>query len=86
MSPMMESQDVHVKARALENHAFVVLANRVGSEEHLTFFGWSCVCDPLGRVLCLGGSEPELLFADLDPSVGRPGMAFLRSFALPVLM
>jgi predicted amidohydrolase len=60
---------VYLKARALENHAFVVLVNRVGTEENVRFFGGSGVCDPFGRVSYRAGEEETLLIADLDPSL-----------------
>jgi len=69
MSPFESYQEAYLKARALENHAFVVLTNRVGTEETVQFFGGSGACDPLGRVLCRAGAEETLLIADLDLSL-----------------
>ena len=69
MSPFEPHQDAYLRSRALENHAFVVIANRVGAEEDVQFFGGSAACDPLGRVCCRAGGEEALLVADLDLSL-----------------
>ena len=55
-------------ARAIENQAFIVAANQVGSHKDLVFAGKSKIIDPLGEVLVEGGSDSEeLLSAELDP-------------------
>jgi len=47
---------------------FVVHANRVGTEEGVTFAGGSEVRDPTGALRAAGGEEAEeLVVADLDP-------------------
>jgi predicted amidohydrolase len=51
---------------------FVVHANRVGTEEGVTFAGGSEVRDPTGRVLASGPGDGEaLVLADLDPDLLR---------------
>lgn len=66
-----------VAARAIEGQAFVVAANRTGSDEHgrrrllLEFPGGSRIVDPHGRVLAEGGAGEELVTADLDLAVAR---------------
>jgi predicted amidohydrolase len=69
MSPFETYQETYLKARALENHAFAVVANRVGTEDEVRFFGGSGACDPFGRELCRGGAEETLLVTDLDLSL-----------------
>ena len=69
MKPFETYQEVYLRARALENHAFVALVNRVGSEEQVEFFGESNVCDPLGHLLCRAEGGERLLFADIDLSL-----------------
>lgn len=44
----------------------VVLANRVGSEAGLSFWGGSRIVDPFGTVLAEAGREEELIDAELD--------------------
>ncbi len=58
-----------LSARAIENQAYVVAVNRVGSDPHEAYAGASRVVDPLGEVLLEGPGT-----AELDP--GRP--AWLR--------
>jgi predicted amidohydrolase len=69
MTPFERYQETYLRSRALENHVFCALVNRVGSEEATTFFGGSGVCDPLGRLLCQGRTDEDLLLADLDLSL-----------------
>ena len=40
-----------LQARAIENQAFVVAANRVGYDDHNVFGGSSLIIDPLGRIV-----------------------------------
>ncbi len=58
-------------ARAIENQAFVVAVNRVGSDPHLPYAGGSMIIAPTGEVLAEAGDEPAVLKATLDPSVVR---------------
>ncbi len=58
-----------LKARAIENQAYVIGVNRVGSDPELQYPGRSAVFDPWGRLLAEGGDEECVLSADLDPEV-----------------
>jgi len=60
---------VLLRARAIEAGAFVIAAAQVGRhEDGRTTYGHSLVVDPWGRVLLdMGGEEPGLGFADLEP-------------------
>ncbi len=53
-------------ARAIENQAYVVATNRVGRGGPDTFSGGSLVVAPDGEVLAEGGSDKEVVLADLD--------------------
>jgi predicted amidohydrolase len=68
---------------------FVVLVNRVGVEDGISFFGSSMVVDPLGVVVARARQGREdLLVCDLDRSVLRRARTFfplLRDERLPVL-
>ncbi len=55
-----------LRARAIENQAYVVGVNRVGSGGGLEYSGDSAVIDPLGEVLASGAGGETVLFADLD--------------------
>jgi predicted amidohydrolase len=55
-----------LRARAIENQAYVVGVNRVGSGGGLDYSGDSAVVDPLGEVLATGAGGETVLVADLD--------------------
>jgi predicted amidohydrolase len=57
-----------LRARAIENQAYVVGVNRVGSGGGLDYSGDSAIIDPLGEVLASGAGGETVLFADLDPA------------------
>lgn len=75
--------EILVRARAIENQAFVIAPGLVGvhPENGIRSFGTSLIVDPWGRVLARGSRQhPEVLIADLD-------FSFLKSLkrAFPVL-
>lgn len=53
-----------LRARAIENTAYVVAAGQPGPR----YTGHSVVIDPMGKVLAEAGTDEELLHADLDPA------------------
>jgi predicted amidohydrolase len=60
---------VLMRARAIENGSFVFAAAQGGLHEHgRETFGHSLVVDPWGRVIAEGGTEPGVIFADVDPA------------------
>ena len=60
---------VLMRARAIENGSFVLAAAQGGDHENgRATFGHSLVVDPWGRVIAEGGSEPGVVFADIDPA------------------
>jgi predicted amidohydrolase len=55
------------QARAIENQAFVVAANRVGTDADVTFGGSSSIIDPGGVILASGHeAEEEMVCADIE--------------------
>jgi predicted amidohydrolase len=62
--------EVLLRARAIENGAFVIAAAQGGvHEDERETFGHSIIIDPWGKVLVVaGGSGEEIIFADIDPS------------------
>lgn len=56
-----------LRARAIENQAYVVGVNRVGHGGGIDYSGDSAVIDPLGEVLASGAGAETVLFADVDP-------------------
>lgn len=55
-----------LRARAIENLAYVVGVNRVGSDPHLSYPGASLVVGPKGEILAEAGSDPCSIRADID--------------------
>jgi predicted amidohydrolase len=55
-----------LRARAIENQAYVVGVNRVGRGGGLDYSGDSAIIDPLGEVLASGSGVETVLLADLD--------------------
>lgn len=55
-----------LRARAIENQAYVVGVNRVGRDPDLLYPGRSIVVDPLGVVIADAGAEERVLTASLD--------------------
>jgi deaminated glutathione amidase len=61
--------DVLVRARAIENQAFVLAPNQVGeAPPHYSSYGHSMIVDPWGTVLGEAGDGEGFIAADLDLS------------------
>lgn len=61
-----------VAARALENHIFHAVCNRVGEEGGFHFLGRSRIANPGGDYLAASeDDQPALLFATFDPTQAR---------------
>ena len=57
------------RARAIENGCYVLAAAQGGRHENgRETYGHSLVVDPWGRVVAEGGTEPGVVFADIDPA------------------
>jgi predicted amidohydrolase len=67
---------------SLLHGAIMLYANRVGTEDGVTFFGGSAAVDPFGRILGRGERfEPQLVVVDVNPEdvrVARYQMPMLR--------
>ena len=55
-----------LRARAIENQAYVVGVNRVGTGGALDYSGDSAIIDPLGELLATGAGGETVLLADID--------------------
>lgn len=55
-----------LRARAIENLAYVVGVNRAGSDPQLFYPGASLIVGPKGEVLAQAGDQPGAIRADLD--------------------
>jgi predicted amidohydrolase len=59
--------EVLLRARAIENQAFVLAPNQVGqAPPHFDSFGHSAIVDPWGTVLASASDEECFIAADLD--------------------
>lgn len=66
MLPNQHLQEVFIQSRALENHLWVAVANRVGREAEIEFFGGSAVADPTGTLIAQADDKERLLYVDID--------------------
>ena len=57
-----------LRARAIENQAYVVGVNRVGEGNGLRYQGDSAILDPMGEALASAAGQETLLLANLDPA------------------
>jgi predicted amidohydrolase len=57
-----------LQARAIENLAYVVGCNRVGSGGGLDYAGDSRIVDPLGELLTTAAGDETTLYATVDPA------------------
>jgi predicted amidohydrolase len=64
--PRHEHWRALLRARAIENQAYVVGVNRVGTVKGLYYSGDSAIVDPLGRVLAEASVGPGVLVADVE--------------------
>jgi predicted amidohydrolase len=66
------SSDLVCPTRAMENHVYVVAADRVGSERGYNFIGKSKIIDPLGRIVVEANHAGEaVIVAEIDPVAAR---------------
>ncbi len=74
--------DVLLRARAIENQAFVVAADQIGeAAPHYRSYGRSAIVDPWGVVLAQAPDEECFVAADLDFELQRRVRATLPSLA-----
>lgn len=60
---------VLVRARAIETGSFVLAAAQGGKHENgRETYGHSLVVDPWGRILAEGGTDPDVIMAEIDPA------------------
>ncbi len=56
-----------LRARAIENQAYVIGVNRVGDGGRLHYCGDSMIIDPFGEIVVQGGDTETIISADVDP-------------------
>jgi predicted amidohydrolase len=69
-----------LRARAIENQAFVVGVNRAGDDPYLAYAGGSVVFDPKGQVVAEGGGAEEVIRAEIDVSLVREWRGAFRAW------
>lgn len=53
-------------ARAIENQSYVIIANRVGTDDGVTFCGSSVIVDPYGAIVAAASADrEELIYGDV---------------------
>lgn len=62
-----EHWNVLLRARAIENQAYVVGVNRCGSDPQLSYAGGSLLIGPRGEILADAGSDEKLISAAVSP-------------------
>src|SRR6266446_6751508 len=68
--PRVEHFRTLAMARAIENQSYVILANRVGTDDGITFCGNSAIIDPYGVVVASAAADrEELIQAEISQEV-----------------
>jgi predicted amidohydrolase len=76
-SPRIAHWDVLVRARAIENQAWMLACNEVGEQPGVSLGGHSVVVDPKGEAIAELGNRAGVLKATVDPDeAGRWRAAF----------
>jgi omega-amidase len=57
-----------LRARAIENQAFVIGVNRTGKEPQFSYNGRSAIVDPQGALILDGGESECVVTAEIDPA------------------
>jgi len=61
-----EHWDAMLRSRAIENQAYVIGVNRVGSDPNHDYAGGSVVYDPMGQAVVRAGGDECFISAELD--------------------
>lgn len=79
--PRLEHLRVLALARAMENQCYVILANRVGTDDGVTFCGTSAIIDPYGVLLAAASADrEELIMAEISPDALKSVRDRMRVF------
>lgn len=70
--PRVEHLRILALARAMENQSYIIVANRVGTDDGVTFCGSSVIVDPYGVVIAAASPDrEELVQGELSDEVIR---------------
>jgi omega-amidase len=70
--PVVRAEHLRILAlaRAVENQSYLIIANRVGTDDGVTFCGSSVIVDPSGAILAAASPDrEELIEADISEQV-----------------
>ena len=68
--PRVEHLRILALARAIENQSYLILANRVGTDDGVTFCGTSAIIDPYGVIIASASADhEELIQAEISADV-----------------
>jgi len=68
--PRLEHLRILALTRAIENQSYLIVANRVGSDDGVTFCGTSVIIDPYGVIVAAASADrEELIQAEISQDV-----------------
>jgi omega-amidase len=80
--PRVEHFRILATARAIENQSYVIAANRVGTDDGVTFCGSSAIIDPYGVVIAAASTDrEELIQAEISEEVVNSVRSRMAVFA-----
>jgi predicted amidohydrolase len=74
--PRVEHLRIIAQARAIENQCYLILANRVGMDDGVTFCGTSAIIDPYGVIVAAASADREEL---IQAEISEEGINSVRS-------
>jgi omega-amidase len=81
--PVVRAEHLRILAlaRAVENQSYFIIANRVGTDDGVTFCGSSVIVDPSGKILAGASSDrEELIEAEVSEDVIAEARSRVRVF------
>jgi predicted amidohydrolase len=79
--PRVEHLRILAVARAMENQCYMIVANRAGTDDGVTFCGSSAIIDPYGVVVAAASADrEELIIADISQDVLRSVRGRMKVF------
>jgi predicted amidohydrolase len=68
--PRLEHLRILALTRAIENQSYLIVANRVGTDDGVTFCGTSAIIDPYGVIVAAASADrEELIQAEISKDV-----------------
>jgi omega-amidase len=68
--PRLEHLRILALTRAIENQSYLIVANRVGTDDGVTFCGTSAIIDPYGVIVAAASADrEEIIYADISKEI-----------------